>query len=412
MSRKKTLREIYGEDFEKELALYQTLKEWFRESFGKKPESFYRAPGRVEIGGNHTDHQGGVTLSAATGLDMIAAVAPRRDNEIYLLSEGYGRLSLTLTDTGMREEEKGQTAALLRGMAASFRKNNKLPEEAGGMEIALISRVPAGMGFSSSASFELLLGTIFNHQWKAGLEEGELARMAQETENAYFGKPCGLLDQLSCALGGILSVDFSGREPWVRRIKTDLSRSGIRMFMVLSGNSHKDLTEEYAAIPRECGQVAAYFGQERLCQVPEASFWEALPDLRKACGDRAVLRSAHVFEENRRALSEAMCLLKGNYDGFLKLVRESGRSSAMYLQNLVPGHSPEQQDMLVTMALCEHVLRGRGAVRVHGGGFGGSLQVFVPQELAQEFENQMEAFHRTVLSVSISPLGGTGVDYS
>nr|MBQ6241463.1 galactokinase [Lachnospiraceae bacterium] len=409
-----TPEKIYGESAGAARARFGQLREAFARQFGRPAERFYRAPGRVELGGNHTDHQGGVTLSAAVDLDMIAAAASRDDGQLNLLSEGYPLISLSLTDTALRPEEKGATTALVRGMLAGFAERDALPPAGrGGLDIYMASRVPQGSGLSSSAAFEILIGTILNDMTGCPVPEAaDLARLAQKTENEYFGKPCGLLDQLSCAHGGVISVDFSGEAPWIRRLSLAMEETDYRLFIVLCGAGHENLTAEYAAIPAECCAVAAYFGEKRLAQVPESDFYDDLPAIRKELGDRACLRAIHVYEENRRALAEAMCLLRGNMEGFLHLVRESGRSSAMYLQNIVPSGEIRHQEMLLTLAVCENILRGRGAVRVHGGGFGGTVEAFVPQDKTEEFRERLESLlgPGCVIPLSISPVGGTGVE--
>ena len=386
---------IYGAETEAARSCYRRTEALFRESFGQEPKAYYRAPGRVELGGNHTDHQGGITLSASLTLDMIGAAGPRQDGMIFL-----------------KEEEKGSSAALLRGMLAAFESRRYLPRTSfGGLNIALISRVPMGSGLSSSAALEILLACIFNDCFETGLSPLELARMAQEKERDYFGKPCGLLDQLSSVWGGVISVDFSEPEPRIRRLWTDFAQTGYQLFMVFCGAGHDNLTDAYAAIPAECGAVAAFFGEKQLSQVPEASFWEALPALRSRLGDRPVLRAIHIYEENRRALAQAACLEKGDFEGFLQLVWESGRSSALYLQNVTLPGAVAHQEMLLTLALCENALEGRGAVRVHGGGFGGTVEAFVPLDRTEQFRSRLESLlgPGSVLPLSLSPAGGVKV---
>ena len=403
---------IYGAETEAARSCYRRTEALFRESFGQEPVAYYRAPGRVELGGNHTDHQGGITLSASLTLDMIGAAGPRQDGMIYFQSEGYPLLKCHWQDAVLKEEEKGSSLALLRGMLAAFESRGYLPRTGfGGLNTALISRVPTGSGLSSSAALEILLACIFNDCFEAGLPPLELARMAQETERNYFGKPCGLLDQLSSVWGGVISVDFSEPEPRIRRLWTDLAQTGYQLFMVFCGAGHDNLTDAYAAIPAECGAVAAFFGEKQLSQVPEASFWEALPALRSRLGDRPVLRAIHIYEENRRALAQAACLEQGDFEGFLQLVRESGRSSALYLQNVTLPGAVAHQEMLLTLALCENALEGRGAVRVHGGGFGGTVEAFVPLDRTEQFRSRLESLlgPGSVLPLSLSPAGGVKV---
>ena len=411
-----SLQDIYGAAGEKHRARYESLGRQFEKRFGRKAEAFYRAPGRVELGGNHTDHQGGVTLSASVDLDLIAAVSPADDGRICLYSEGFSPLVIELADSAFRKEEKETTTALIRGMteglrplAAHFPENGK-----GGFSIFIRGNVPPGSGLSSSAAFEILIGTVLWDLYGEGeLSSVTLAKIAQQAENRYFGKPCGLLDQISCAAGGVVSVDFSGKEPWVRRVASSLEEGDYQLGMVFSGASHQDLTEEYAAIPRECRMIAAYFGKDRLCELPEKDFTDNLRELRLLFGDRPVLRALHVYEENRRALSEAMCLLKGDTEGFLRLVNASGKSSAMYLQNVSIRSSVSHQELLFALGLCEYILRGRGAVRVHGGGFGGTAEVFVPKDQWESFRAQVEAVlgDGSVIPLALSPVGGAKVDF-
>ena len=378
---------LYGEQASLWKELYRDAAKGFYRTFGEEPRTFYRAPGRVEIGGNHTDHQGGVTLSSAIRTDMIAAVGSRSDGRIILHSEGYAPCEAACLCSKPNEAEKGTTLSLLRGMCAAFSEKGWLPGNgSGGFNAYIKSAVPAGSGLSSSAAMEILIGTILWDLYAPGDPDRLLlAQMAKYTENEYFGKPSGLLDQVSCSYGGIISVDFSGDNPWVRRINTDFSESGLAIYMVSCGAGHEDLTDEYATIPRECCAVAACFGEKRLAEVAESDFMGKLPELRSKLGDRAVLRAMHFYEENRRALSEAFCLQKGNWDGFLRLVNASGKSSAMYLQNVTPSAAVGHQDMLFTLALCENALRGKGAIRVHGGGFGGTVEAFVPLEKEADF---------------------------
>ncbi len=412
----KSLLDIYGPAGEEQKPRYEALRALYVKRFQTEPTAFYRAPGRVELGGNHTDHQGGVTLSASVNLDLIAAVDPRNDGKICLISEGFAPIELLLSDCVCRKEEEGTTNALIRGMADGLRPlASHFPEAGlGGFNACVMGNVPPGSGLSSSAAFEILIGTILWDLYGEGeLSSVKLAQIAQRAENVYFGKPCGLLDQISCATGGVVSVDFSKEEPWVRRVSSNLEESGYQLGMVFCGASHQDLTEEYAAIPRECRMIAAYFGKERLCDLPEPEFIASLAEVRTLFGDRPVLRALHIYEENRRALSEAMCLLKGDTEGFLRLVNASGKSSGMYLQNVTPRSSVSHQELLFALGLCEYVLRGQGAVRVHGGGFGGTAEVFVPSSLWESFRKQVEAVlgEGSVAALTISPVGGARVKF-
>ena len=343
-----SLQAVYGHLAPAMAERFRRVREAFAAFAGQEAERFYRAPGRVEIGGNHTDHQGGVTLSASIQLDMAAAVRPRDDGIVRLKSEGFPEITLRLADCLPHPGEEGTTAALIRGMAAGAADMGITipPEGKGGFDAYVSGAVPPGSGLSSSAAFEILIGTVLADLYgETAPSPLVLAQTAQKTENEYFGKPCGLLDQLSSAWGGIISVDFSRKIPWIRRISRDLKSTGYRLAIIASGAGHENLTEEYASIPRECGEIARSLGGERLCDIAESDFMAAVPSLRKAFGDRAVLRALHVFEENRRALAEALCLEKGDMEGFLRLVNASGRSSAMYLQNLVPHGAVRHQEL-------------------------------------------------------------------
>ena len=412
-----SLQAVYGALAPAMEERFRRLEKAFGDFAGHAPERFYRAPGRVEIGGNHTDHQGGVTLSASIQLDMAAAVCPRDDGIVCLQSEGFPLIRFPLADCAPRAGEEGTTAALIRGMAAGAAAMGITlpPAGEGGFDAFVSGAVPPGSGLSSSAAFEILIGTVLADLYgETAPSPLILAQTAQKTENVYFGKPCGLLDQLSSAWGGIISVDFSREEPWIRRVSRDLATTGYRLAIVASGAGHENLTEEYAAITRECGEIAAHFGCRRLCEVPEADFMAQIPVLREKAGDRAVLRALHVYEENRRALAEALCLEKGDMDGFLRLVNASGRSSAMYLQNLIPHGAVRHQELLLAQGICEHALRGKGAVRVHGGGFGGTAEAFVPEEKWESFVREVGSVfgEGSVTELVITPIGGARLKLS
>ena len=357
----------------------------FRAAFGRGPEGFYSAPGRTELVGNHTDHQRGRVLAAAVGFDMLAAAAPNGLNTLRVISEGQEPCEVDISDTSPRAEERFTSAALARGIADSLRRRGFEPR---GMDIAVTSAVPVGSGLSSSAAFEVLLACILS----GGAGPVELAVCARRAENEYFGKPCGLMDQLACASGGVAAMDFAepGR-PAVEHLRLEPREFGHRLCLVSSGAGHEDLTAEYAAIPAEMRAVAEYFGCDALRGVDVGRFWADIPRLRAAVGDRAVLRAVHFFAEDRRAAGEAEAIRAGDFARFLALVRESGRSSAMYLQNLAPAGSARSQPLLLAQAVCERALRGRGAVRVHGGGFAGTLLAFAPSEDYERFRAEVEA---------------------
>ena len=381
----------------------------FVKSFGTAAEALFSAPGRTEVGGNHTDHQHGNVLAAAVDLDILAAAAPNQSGMIRVQSQGYPLMVVDLADLRPKTEEENTTAALIRGVAARMAALG-CPLQNAGLDVYMTSTVPGGSGLSSSAAFEVLMGTMLNDLfWGGKCDPVEIAQIGQYAENVFFGKPCGLMDQTASSVGGVVSIDFADTaHPVVEQIGLDLHKNGYALCILDSGAGHADLTDEYAGITNELGAVCAYFGKEVLRDVPEEEFLAALPEVRKAAGDRAVNRAFHVYGENRRAVEEAQALRAGAFDRFLALVRESGRSSAMYLQNVIPTGQTTAQELMVTLALCERILAGRGAVRVHGGGFGGTAQAFVPLELLETFREKTEAVlgAGSCHVVTIRPAGG------
>ncbi|MBQ3201988.1 MAG: galactokinase [Clostridia bacterium] len=364
----------------------------FKETFSAAAEGIFSVPGRTELGGNHTDHQHGHVLAAAVDLDSCAAAARNGTDTVRIHAEGYAPFKVDLSCLVPLQEERFTSAALVRGVAA---KLNMLGfSMAGkGFDAYIGAGVPAGSGLSSSAAFEVLIGLIFSELFFGGSIAPEaLAKIGQYAENEFFGKPCGLMDQMACALGGVVAIDFlDSAAPQAEKIRFDPAAHGYALFIIDSGADHADLTCEYAAITDELKAVSRFFGKEQLRHVGKAAFSAALPALRREAGDRAVLRAMHFFWEDARAQQEAAALKKNDMDAFLSLVRESGRSSAMYLQNIVPTAQVKKQELLFTLALAESILGGEGAVRVHGGGFGGTAQAFVPLALAERFQKEIEA---------------------
>ena len=338
-------------------------------------QTIYRfsAPGRTEISGNHTDHQHGCVLAAAVNMQTTAEVTLRDDDCIRVASEGYAPVEIRLDDLSIHEDEKNTTAAIVRGVAAAFR----LP----------------GSGLSSSAAFEVLIGTILNELFfDRKLTAVEIAQIGQYAENVYFGKPSGLMDQTASSVGGLVFIDFADPQtPLVERVEFDFAHCGYTPCILDSGADHADLTDEYAAIPQEMRSVARCFGKEVLREVNEAEFYAQLKQVRAQTGDRAVLRAMHFFDENRRVLEQVQALKNGDFEGFLAGVRDSGRSSWMLLQNIIPLGSTAHQQMALAQALCEKLLDGRGACRVHGGGFAGTILAFVPDEMLGQFRSGAEA---------------------
>ncbi len=380
----------------------------FRTEFGRADEvELFSAPGRTELGGNHTDHQHGNVLAASVNLDIIACAAPNDSMVVRIQSEGYPLDEIDLMDLTPHPEETNKTAALIRGVAAAA---HKLGHEIKGFDAYMTSNVLSGSGLSSSAAYETMIGVIMNRFFcESKLTAVDIAKIGQYAENIYFGKPCGLMDQMASSVGGIVAIDFTNQnEPKVRKITYDMHASEHSLCIVDTGGDHAELTGDYAAIPREMGEIAAAFGKTVLREVDEAEFLKAISSLRRQCGDRAVLRAMHFFAENRRAVAEKEALEKGNFEKFRQLVMESGKSSAMYLQNVYTGVNPEKQEMSVALALAESILDGRGAARVHGGGFAGTIQAFVPNDMLTYFKTTMESVlgKDTCHVLTIRPAGG------
>ena len=366
--------------------MYTQLKACFEKEFGHKPSYVFSAPGRTELGGNHTDHQHGRALAAAVDREALAAVALNGTDTVNLLSEGYPMCRIHLADLSVHPEEEGKTSALIRGVAAKFAQYGLK-----GFDAYVTSNVLSGSGLSSSAAFEVLVGVIFNHLCGAGKTPVELAQIGQFAENVYFGKPCGLMDQTASSVGNIIGIDFADPSaPVVTPIPFDFSSCGYRLCIIDSGASHADLTDEYAAITQELKAVCAVFGKEYLRDVPEADFYANIAAARKAAGDRAVLRAIHVFEENKRAQKQVEALLANDFAAFLTQVKASGSSSWMLLQNVVPAGRTHNQEVAYALAVAQQLLGDRGACRVHGGGFAGTIQAFVPGDMLDAFRTGME----------------------
>ncbi len=362
----------------------------FARAFGGQPQRYFSAPGRTEIGGNHTDHQRGRVLAAAVDLDTQAAVRENGTHTIRILSEGYPLCQVDLSCLTPVPAEVNTTPALVRGVAARFAQ---LGCQVRGFDAYCRSTVLPGSGLSSSAAFEVLIGTVINRLFFDGrVSQPEIARIGQYAENVFFGKPCGLMDQTASAVGGLVTIDFLDPEqPIIRSVDFDFAGCGHALCIIDSGADHADLTDEYAAVPGEMQAVARALGREVLTQIDEGDFYANLPALRKKCGDRAVLRCIHFYRENARVEQQVASLESGDFEGFLALIRESGRSSWMYLQNVIPAGYKAHQDVAVALALCETLLKGRGAFRVHGGGFAGTVQAFVPEDMVAGFKAGMEA---------------------
>ena len=368
----------------------ELLKQKFSDCFAHQPQFLFSAPGRTELGGNHTDHQHGAVLAGAVDLDTRAAVAANGTNRIRVQSEGYPLCVVDCGELSARADERGTTAALVRGVAARIAELGGTPC---GFDAYVQSDVLPGSGLSSSAAFEVLMAAICDRLFLGGkLTPVQLAQIGQYAENVYFGKPCGLMDQTASAVGGIIAIDFADpSRPIVTPVPFDFAACGHALCIIDSGADHADLTGEYAAITEELKAVCRHFGEEYLRGVPEERFYADLPGVREAAGDRAVLRAMHVYDDNRRVRLQIAALQENRFDDFLHEVRASGISSWLYLQNVTPTGATRHQALAFALAQADRLLHGRGACRVHGGGFAGTLQAYVPLDLLPEFRAGIEA---------------------
>ena len=350
----------------------------------------FSAPGRTEISGNHTDHQHGCVLAAAVNLETVAEVILLDDPTIIIHSEGYPSVEIDLNDLKVHPEEINTTKALVRGVAAAFAQRSA---DIKGFLAKVKSTVLPGSGLSSSAAFEVLIGTIMNELfYDKKLTAVEIAQIGQWAENVYFGKPCGLMDQTASSVGGMVFIDFADpKEPVVEKLDFDFEKAGHALCIIDCGADHANLTGEYAAIPYELKELCAIFGKEYLRDIPEKVFFAKLHEVRHQVSDRAILRAIHFYQENERVQKQAAALKANDFDAFLQLVKKSGRSSWMYLQNITPAGEIQHQDMALALAMCDTLLQGRGAYRVHGGGFAGTVQAFVPADMLDVFKQGSEA---------------------
>ena len=341
------------------------------------------------MGGNHTDHQRGKVLACSLNLDVIAVVRKRVDGVITVQSEGYPLDRVDLKELDPVAGEEGTSKALIRGVAGALAEAGYT---VGGFDAYTTSEVLQGSGMSSSAAFEVLLGTILSGLYNNDtVSPVEVAKASQVAENQYFGKPSGLLDQMACSVGNLVTIDFAdAKDPKVRRVDADFGTFGHSLCITDTKGSHADLTPDYAAVPAEMKQIAGHFGKAVLQEVSEAEFLSRLPELRELYGDRPVLRAIHWYEENKRVETQVAALESGDFDAFLKAVNASGDSSYKYLQNVYSPRHLETQAIPVALAVSDLVLKGRGASRVHGGGFAGTIQAFVPDDLVEDYRKAMD----------------------
>ena len=385
---------IYGESaLEAQKARYAAAVDAFAALYGAdRDAALYSVAGRTEISGNHTDHNRGCVVAASIDLDIIAVAAPNADDVIRVKSEGFREDVVDLnTFTAPLNPPQGHSNELIAGMVAGFRKEGYA---VGGFDAYTTSNVLKGSGISSSAAFEDMIGNILNHIYNNGeVDNVEIAKLAQYAENVFFGKPCGLMDQMACGVGGIIAIDFADpQSPVIEKVDFDITAAGYNLCIVNTGGNHADLTDDYASVPAEMKAVAAAFGKSVLREVDEQDVINAIPTLRDTVGDRAILRALHFFAENRRVAMQKAALQAGDLDTFFDGVIASGRSSFCYLQNVYTSKNLSEQGLSLALCLAEKALAGKKAAwRVHGGGFAGTIQAFVPTDAVEDFRKTMDS---------------------
>lgn len=367
---------------------YINAVEKFSELYPERDDiHIYSASGRTEITGNHTDHQHGCVIAGAVNLDTIGIASFHNENTVRIQSEGYDEISVALNDLGIHEN-KNNSSEIVRGICAKFAG---MGVKINGFDMYTTSDVLSGSGISSSASFETLVATAINCFYNNGQADAvEIAKIGQFAENVYFGKKSGLMDQLVCSVGGFVFIDFKDIEnPYIEKVNADLSETGYKLIITDTKGSHSDLTDDYVTVRSEMESVAKYFGKNVLREVDEKIFWESIPDIRKKISDRSVLRAVHFFDDSRRAEEEKNALSENRFEDFIRLVNDSGNSSMNLLQNLYSCKNPCEQAIPLAVMAGKRILGGRGAVRVHGGGFAGTVQAFVPCELVNSYITEM-----------------------
>lgn len=410
----KLFLELYGAETAASANIrYESAINGFRAAFGQENKciAVISTPGRTEIGGNHTDHNAGLVLAASVNLDVIGIASINNDSVIRIVSEGFKPIEISLNELAPLNEEKYTSAALVRGVAARMKE---LGFTIGGFDCYMISSVPEGSGLSSSAAFEVQLASILNHLYNNGrLDAVTNAKVAQYAENNYFGKPCGLMDQTACAVGGLMKIDFQDFDNLViEKIEFDFAHEEHILYIVKTGGSHADLNEDYAALEGEMKEIARALGQKVLRFTSKNDMFLKLSKLRSQGNDRAILRAYHYFKENEHVIGQCEALKSSDFNRFLELVIKSGQSSFMYCQNVYSNAFFKEQGLSIALMIAEDCLKGNGAWRVHGGGFAGTIQAYVPYSLTDEFEARIQsAFgentcHRTM----IRPRGTVRID--
>jgi galactokinase len=389
---KSAFKELYGTNeavIKDQEIRYNRLIGLFNNSHGKKDFMLFSSPGRTEIGGNHTDHNYGRVLAGAVNLDNIAVAAKNDSDIIRIESNGYTKFEVDLSNLKPDKKENFTSASLVRGINA---KMKELGFTIGGFDCCIDGGVPKGSGLSSSACFEVLIGAIISHLFNNGkLDPVQNAIIGQYSENVFFGKPCGLMDQTACSVGGLVTIDFKDpSNPIVKKVNFDFVSTGFALVITDTGGNHADLNDEYASLPTDMKAVAAELGAKVLRQVTLEQILEITPKIREKVGDRAILRAIHFQGDNQRVVNQVEALEKNDFKAFLDLVVDSGFSSFMYNQNIYPVNNIKEQGVSLALALSELVLKGQGAWRVHGGGFAGTIQAFVPQNLLDKYVSTLE----------------------
>ena len=407
----RTLSELYEGKYDEQRKRYEDACVEFIKIYKEKPTRFFSAPGRTEVSGNHTDHNHGRVIAAAVDLDIIACVCPIDEPVVYLKSEGFPEDKVDLRELSVIESEKNTSASLIRGVAKGLVDRGY---KIGGFKAYTTSNVLKGSGLSSSAAFEVLIGTILNELYNAPhiANPIEIAQIAQYAENVYFGKPSGLMDQMASSWGGFITIDFADtNEPEIDGLMFDLAKHNHSLCIVDTKGNHADLTPEYAAIPNEMKSVAHFFGKDYLREITKDDVLSNIVALREKCGDRAILRALHFFEENERVAELCHFIDTDNFEWFLKYINASGNSSYKYLQNVYASSAPDEQGVSLALNVIERLLDGEGAHRVHGGGFAGTVQAFVPNKMLEKFKAGIEAVfgEGSCYVLNIRECGGTEV---
>lgn len=400
------LPDRYDEQYERFLDVLSDFGEYFDKN-EEREVSLFSAPGRSEVCGNHTDHNHGRVLAAGISLDAIAVASKNDTGVVSIKSKGYPMDVISCDELEVDEKNFGKSSELIRGILSRFKQ---LGYNIGGFDATTASKVLSGSGLSSSAAFEVLVCTILNHLYNDGkIDPVEIAQISQYAENVYFGKPCGLLDQMACSVGGFVTIDFNDpSKPIIKKVDFDFASCGHSLCIVDTKGDHSDLTDEYAAVRAEMEAVAAFFGKKVLRELDKQTVIENAADIRAAVSDRAVLRAIHFFNDDERVVKEVEALENGDFGQFKKLTIESGRSSYMYNQNVYACSAPLSQPLSLALAVSEELLKGKGAWRVHGGGFAGTIQAFVPNEMLDEYKNTMNSIFGddACYVLSIRPMGG------